>query len=82
MTCEIGCRLPTKHEGTCDKRVPMVLRYKNWKGVIRVRTISPTGQLMWGKTEFHQEEQWLLGAICHDDGKHKLFALDGFGGAK
>ena len=49
--------------------------YKNWRGEIRTRMISPTGELAFKATEFHPIPQWILEAVDPEDGKRKDFAL-------
>lgn len=78
-TCEDPlCVLPNPHEGEHDYRAPVVIDYTNWKDRRARRRISPTGGLVWMSNEpWHPAEQWLVPAICHEDGKHKYFALSG-----
>lgn len=51
------------------------VRYKNWKGNVRVRTILPKEPPYWGSTEFHPEPQWLLPVLDLDEGVERDFAL-------
>jgi len=50
--------------------------YKNWKGVIATRTVTPL-EVWYGSTPWHKEAQWLLKAE-DEDGKIKDFALVDF----
>jgi hypothetical protein len=57
------------------ERTEMILvRYKNWRGETRERHIKPIA-LVYGKTKWHQEPQWLVRAIDPEDGAKKSFAL-------
>jgi predicted DNA-binding transcriptional regulator YafY len=49
--------------------------YKNWKGVVGIRHITPKG-IHFGKTEYHPEEQWLLDAYDHDKEDFRTFAMN------
>jgi len=72
------CVLPGTHEGKCDYRPPVEVDYVNWKGQRRKRRIAPTGQFLRSASPpWHPEEQWLIGAIDCEDGKHKFFAAAG-----
>ncbi len=53
---------------------PITVRYKNWRGEVRVREIIPL-DVFYGATEWHPWEQWLLKAVDPEDGKEKDFAL-------
>jgi hypothetical protein len=61
--------------------------YTNHKGQRRIRPIFPT-KLIWGATEYHPKEQWLLEAIDLETvpkNVYKLFAFSGIhqcGGSK
>lgn len=55
-----------------DKRIQV--KYTNWKGNTRVRTIEPL-DLWWGSTEYHKEEQFLLSAVDVETQEVKDFAL-------
>lgn len=71
------------HKVTLEKEIcrvrlhfatPNRVMYKNWKGEIRMRIITPV-YVWWGKTEFHPEEQWLLRATDEEKGEVRDFAL-------
>jgi hypothetical protein len=55
---------------------PRVVRilYTNWKGQVSWRRILPTG-LMFGSTEWHPAEQWLLEAVDLDKDAPRTFAI-------
>lgn len=69
------CRLPRRHEGQCDVRPPVIIDYTNWKGKRRKRKVSPLQMSRMACPPWHPEEELLLGAIDHEDGKHKFFPL-------
>lgn len=58
-------------------REPRRYRYRNWKGVVRVRTLAPLS-VWFGRTEFHPDEGYLVRCYDFEDKKVKDFALDGF----
>jgi hypothetical protein len=69
------CMLPVKHEDSCfggPKYV--VIDYTNWKNRRAHRYIHPL-RIYRGSNEWHPIEQWLLDAICFEDGKVKSFAM-------
>lgn len=57
---------------------PIKLTYRNYRGEISERTITP--QSVWyGSTDWHPEPQWLLTAFDHDKQAERDFALKDFG---
>jgi hypothetical protein len=53
-------------------------RYRNYRGDVAMRHVRfhrGGGSLIWGKTEHHPEEQWLLEAWDEDRQMHRTFAL-------
>ena len=61
-----------------DKSVPsekVTFTYKNWKGVVAVRTVIPQG-IFFGKTEWHPKKQWLLKAWDCDKQDYRDFAIE------
>lgn len=48
--------------------------YTNWKGNTRKRNIIPV-HVVYGKTKFHPEEQWLVEAVDCENKQIKHFAL-------
>lgn len=57
---------------------PIMLSYKNYRGEISTRRITPL-KPWYGSTEWHPEPQWLLKAFDHDKGAERDFALADFG---
>jgi hypothetical protein len=55
---------------------PYTGRYRNWRGEVRTRTITPL-QIWYGANQWHPEPQWLIRAL-DQDGHIKDFALSGF----
>lgn len=63
----------------------LTIKYKNWKGKTSVRSIIPSGEIIFGSNQFHKEPQYLLKAkdVKYDtqtgkyfpDGVEKNFAL-------
>ena len=53
---------------------PVRITYKNWKGVTSVRNIWPD-ELIFGTSEYHKDEQWLLEAFDIDKHDYRLFAM-------
>src|SRR5581483_7715488 len=51
--------------------------YRNWKGELALRVIVPTGELYWGKNQWHKEEQWLLDAVDIEKCAVRSFAILG-----
>ena len=43
-----------------DNNKVLTLLYKNWKDQTSIRKVQPIGNLYWGKTEYHPEDQWLF----------------------
>lgn len=50
------------------------IAYKNWKGVVGVRLITPL-RIYWGKNQWHPEEQWLMDAYDHEKEATRGFAM-------
>ena len=48
--------------------------YRNWKGETRTRRLIPQ-EIIWGKTQWNPEEQWLMRAIDADTNEKRDFAL-------
>lgn len=58
------------------------IRYRNWQGEVAVRTIRPTGRMVFGTSSHHPQPQWLIEVKdVGGDGRVKTFALEGFLGA-
>ena len=53
---------------------PIVVNYKNWKGVVSSRNIVPK-KLYWGATPFHHIPQWILTVWDQDKKEYRDFAL-------
>ena len=53
---------------------PLTFRYKNYRGVIEDRRVTPTG-LVYGSDEYHPAPQWLLLACDHDRKAERTFAV-------
>lgn len=56
---------------------PLVIRYRNWRGEVSTRTITPI-TVWWGKSEYHEGEQWFLRAYDHDRNAKRDFAMKDF----
>lgn|GEM_PF-2800842 len=52
------------------------INYRNWKGRLARRYIQPH-TLIFGKSRWHNEEQWLLVARDLEEHKVKTFAMSG-----
>lgn len=76
------CRLPKPHEGTCDIRPPVLIDYRNWKGIRRIRPIFPLTMSKLANPPWHLDEEWSIGAIDGEDGKHKFFPMKNIFGWK
>lgn len=50
------------------------ITYRNWKGVIGVRQITPIN-IWFGSTEWHKNPQWLLKAIDIEKKEERDFAM-------
>lgn len=48
--------------------------YINWKGIKGHRKVKVFA-IYYGGTEYHPEDQWLMGAIDLDKGEHRIFAM-------
>lgn len=59
----------------------VVIDYTNWRGERRERTItvSIAQPMVFGKTKWHPEDQWLLQAY-DENGVVKLWAMSGIHG--
>ncbi len=54
----------------------VLLLYRNWKGEVAWRLVIPiAGTLNFGRTDFHQEFQWLVQVWDCDRQEHRSFAL-------
>ena len=60
-----------------EATIPLAVRYRNWRGEVSVRTITPR-KLWYGATDWHPEPQWLLTAWDHDKDALRDFALQDF----
>ena len=58
---------------------PLQFTYRNYKGEVRDRTVTPLG-VRFGATEWHPEPQWLLRAFDHDKQAEREFAMAGIVG--
>jgi hypothetical protein len=58
-----------------DSSRVLVVRYKNWRGEVALRSIIPTGELRWGTTAFHPSEQWLLTVWDLERNDYREYAL-------
>lgn len=56
---------------------PFVAKYRNWRGEVAERRITPE-RVMFGGTRYHPKAQWLLVAFDHDKQANRVFALSGF----
>lgn len=56
---------------------PVTLTYRNWRGEISERTITPK-HIWFGSTEWHPEPQWLITAFDLDKQADRDFALKDF----
>jgi hypothetical protein len=52
----------------------VVIVYKNWRGVIGMRLIKPI-TIWYGKSEYHEEEQYFLKALDVDKNLERDFAM-------
>lgn len=55
-------------------RVPNVVVYRNYKGVVGERNITPI-QIYYGSTQYHPEPQFLLEAFDNEKKASRTFAL-------
>ncbi len=55
---------------------PMRIRYRNWRGEERWRTVTPLW-VWYGSTDWHPKPQWLLHARDAEDNAQKDFAFSG-----
>ena len=54
----------------------LTFTYINHKGEVSKRTVTPTGPLFFGNTEWHPENQWFLPAFDEEKGgAYREFAL-------
>ena len=57
--------------------VVLRVRYRNWRGEVRDRTIQPR-KLWFGTTEWHPDPQWLLSALDVEKQAMRAFAMRDF----
>lgn len=57
-----------------DPAMVVKLVYRNWRGEISERLVSPRG-LRFGSTDWHKEPQWLMPALDLGKGELRDFAL-------
>jgi predicted DNA-binding transcriptional regulator YafY len=57
-----------------DEKLVVTINYTNWKNETALRKIIPV-EMWYGKTEWHNEEQWLLKAFDIDKQDYRDFAL-------
>lgn len=69
--------LEAEHANTPAEALPLIVRYRNWKGETRERRIFPVG-VRWAANQWHPERKWLLDAVDAETGKTKTFSFDGF----
>lgn len=55
-------------------RVPNVVMYRNYKGELRERNITPM-HIYYGSTKYHPEPQFLLEAVDNEKKASRIFAL-------
>lgn len=57
----------------------VIIDYTNWRGERRERLVEPllAEPMVWGKSEWHPEDQWLLQAMDMKDGVVKQWAMSG-----
>lgn len=60
-----------------DNNKVLTLLYKNWKGKTSIRKVQPVGNMYWGKTDYHPEEQWLFDVWDLDKEDHRTYAISG-----
>lgn len=53
---------------------PLKFWYKNYKGKLALRSVTPK-RVYWGKNEYHPEEQWLMLAYDWDRAQLRTFAM-------
>lgn len=61
---------------------PVIIRYKNWRGEVTERRISPLPShvgfwLYLSRNSWHPDPQWLFDAFDHDRGAVRTFAMSG-----
>ena len=54
----------------------VIIDYTNWRGERRERKIVPQ-YIVFGSTEYHPGQQWLLVAHDIEKGARRTFAMDG-----
>ncbi len=62
-----------KNMGTNESH-PIQIVYTNYKGETSVRRIIPE-KIYFGSNEWHQEAQWLVGALDVDKNSNRTFAV-------
>lgn len=58
-----------------DNNKVLTLLYKNWKGNTDIRKVQPIGNLYWGQTEYHKEDQWLFDVWDLDKDAARTYAF-------
>lgn len=58
-----------------DNNKVLTLLYKNWKGNTDIRKVQPIGNMYWGKTEYHKEDQWLFDVWDLDKDASRTYAF-------
>ena len=66
----------TEHSGKSLEGVipPLLIKYKNWKGIISIRKIIPD-YVWYGTTDFHKDIQYLLHAWDVEKQAYRDFAI-------
>lgn len=59
---------------TLEMGVNIQFDYVNWKGEKRHRKVLPK-EVLYGSTEYHKEEQWLLRGLDLDKKEERIFAM-------
>ena len=57
-----------------NRHQAVTVKYKNWRNEVAERTIIPI-QLVWGSTEWHPHEQWLLKVWNVERNDYRMYAL-------
>lgn len=60
---------------------PLVVRYTNYRGETATRHLRPEG-VLFARTEFHSEPQWLMEAVDVERDVRRSFALEDMAGAR
>lgn len=56
------------------KTIPLKFKYKNWKGEVGVRTVTPK-KIYFGHTAWHPSDGWLMEAFDEDKKATRQFAV-------